>query len=60
MLMLYLGGMIPSFLFLLVIMQPFCHDRRDALYALCSAFLVSVGWPLACAYLVMHLYQNRR
>jgi hypothetical protein len=60
MLMLYLGGMIPSFLFFLVITQPFAHDRHDALSAVATAFLVSVGWPLACAYLVMHLYQNRR
>jgi hypothetical protein len=60
MLFLYLGGMIPAFLFFLVITQPFAHDRHDALTAVASAFLISVGWPFACVYLIAHLYQNRR
>ena len=60
MLMLYLGGIIPCFLFFLVLVREFVETRDGSLAAVGASLTVSLLWPLACLYLVYYLYENRR
>ena len=58
--LLYLGGIIPCFLFFLVLMRDFAETRDDCLIIVGATTLVSLLWPLVCLYLVYYLYENRR